>query len=247
MPAGLDLKYFCCTTPKYLQIASQVGDTSSKLVIPHHDPANPRNAPIEIWMHDSFADTRFSAGFDLLKLQAEKTNLGLTVSSAAKLLSLNSEATNMIPDQLGEKVIRLHQVQDWRVAKLEILPREVVQVVRVLRPETAFGLSGPRGPVPAAGIAQVAPVPVPTPVPVTSKPTVAHQTPSTEARTWTSGTYTADARFVSLEGDTVRLQRTNGVNTRVRFDRLSAGDQTWIRQYVSTPPLTAGMPPMDTE
>jgi hypothetical protein len=52
---------------------------------------------------------------------------------------------------------------------------------------------------------------------------------------------------LSLDGDTVHLQRPSGVKTNIRFDKLSDADQKWIRQYVSTPPLTARVPPVDTE
>lgn len=239
-----DLKYFCCTTPKYLQIASQTGEKATSLLLPQTDPTHPHNAPIEIWMHNSLADPRFAVGFDMLHLQAEKSPLGMTVATAARLLSIDAAATNMIPDQLGEKPIMLHKVQDWRVARLKMRPKEIAQVVQVLRPDSAVGLSGPRGPTPTP-LVQASPTP--RSMPVNSRPEVKHQTPSTEARTWTSGSYTADARFLALEGDVVRLERTSGVKSRIRFDKLSAIDQNWVRHYVSTPPLTAGMPPVDQD
>lgn len=243
-PMPEDLKYFCCTTPHYLQIASQTGDSATSLMIPEHDPTNPLNAPIEIWMHNSLADPRFAAGFDMLHLQAEKSPLGMTVAAAARLLSIDQNATSMIPDQLGQKPIVLQKVQDWRVAKLQMRPKEIAQVVQVLRPDSAIGLSGPRGPTPTplaqAGSTQRT-------APVASRPEMTHQTPSSEARVWTSGVYSANARFLALEDDFVRLERTSGVKTRIRFDKLSAIDQNWIRRYVSTPPLTAGVPPADQD
>lgn len=51
---------------------------------------------------------------------------------------------------------------------------------------------------------------------------------TTPSRTWTSGQYTAEAEFLALEGDVVRLQRPTGVRTSIRFEQLSLADQQWI-------------------
>jgi len=52
-------------------------------------------------------------------------------------------------------------------------------------------------------------------------------------RTWHSGKYTAEATFVSLEGDTVRLQRTSGEGASIEFKQLSATDQDWIKRHLA--------------
>jgi hypothetical protein len=152
-------------------------------------------------------------------------------------------------------------------------PQEVARVVQALRPELRPGGSSVKPAAPRFSAVAVQTKPnsqrpaytqqqlassqqQPTysqphvalkPILVAERPKIAHATPSQEARTWTSGKYTAEARFVSLDGDTVRLQRTSGVNTKIPFEKLSAEDQHWIRQYVSTPPLTAGIPPIEQD
>lgn len=252
---GKEVNWFCCTTPRYLQIASQAGASGTPLELPLHHPENPQSAPVEIWMHDSLIAPRIATGLEFLKLEAENSQLGLTVATAVKLMNLNSEAMEKIPSLLGQKPIQLHKVRDWRVAKLEMRPKEIAQVVQVMRPELVTGSSGKSVARQPAVLAKMQPAPTTTPaiksvqptVPVADRPKIAHTKPSDEARTWTSGPYTAEARFVSLDGDMVRLERTTGVNTRISFDKLSAADQTWIRHYVSNPPLTAGIPSADQD
>lgn len=58
--------------------------------------------------------------------------------------------------------------------------------------------------------------------------------PAPRHRTWTSGTFTADAEFVALEGSIVRLRRTSGVGTRIPFDKLSTADKAWIRTHLAS-------------
>lgn len=265
---GRDVNWFCSTTPQYLQFATQVG-TGAPLNLPLYSPDNPQSAPIEIWVHDSLLGPHLSAGLELIKLQTERSRLGLTVAMAMQLLTMNSKESGQLPNLLAEKAIQLHKVDDWRVAKLEMPAKDVAQVVQVLRPELSPGgstvrtaASKPTAPRPSAVAAQPKPTARRTayaqqqpanpqqhtvlkPVPVAARPKIAHTNPSNEARTWTSGKYTAEARFVSLDGDTVRLVRTTGVNTKIRFDQLSSVDQQWIQQYVSAPPLTAGIPPAE--
>jgi len=48
-------------------------------------------------------------------------------------------------------------------------------------------------------------------------------------RTWTAGDYQARLKFVTLIGNTVRLQREDGSTLEVPLERLSAEDVDWIR------------------
>lgn len=267
---GKDVNWFCSTTPRYMQFATQSG-SGAPLDLPLYSPENPQSAPIEIWMHNSLVGPHLAAGLEMLKLSAENTKLGMTVAMALQLLNVNSE--DKIPTLLAERPIKLHTVDEWRVAKLEMPAKEVAQVVQLFRPELAPGGTAVKPTAPKPSTVAVQPKPtsrqpgyqqpqpeyaqrqpahtqrqtVLKPVAVVARPKITHNKPSAEARTWTSGKYTAEARFVSLDGDTVRLERTSGVNTKIRFDKLSDADQSWIRQYVSTPPQTAGISPANQD
>ena len=49
-------------------------------------------------------------------------------------------------------------------------------------------------------------------------------------RTWTdaSGKYRIEARFVSFQDGTVRLQKANGRYVRIAYDLLCSGDQGFV-------------------
>lgn len=208
-----EMKYACCTTPHYFQIATSFGDSGEPMEMPKYDPANPANAPIEVWVHDSLVGERIAAGIDLLAQQAETNKLALTVSAVAKFLTADNG--DIIPAILGKQTLNVHRVGKWRVAKMEIPAPDLAQVVQVLRP--TFD-----------------------PKKVASPPSGSPGKVATDTtRTWTSGKYTAHARFVSLEGETVKLQRSTGVNTEIRFEKLSPADQVWIKQYLANAPRTA--------
>lgn len=208
-----ETKYACCTTPHYFQIATSFGDSGEPMELPRYDPANPANAPIELWVHDTLIGEQIANGIDLLAKQAEDNKLALTVSVVAKFLT--ADKSDLIPAIFGKQTLNVHRVGRWRVAKMEIPAPDLAQMVQVLRPNfTAGGRAGEKG---AAGTNLL----------------------GSATRTWTSGRYTALARFISLEGETVKLQRNTGVNTQIKFEKLSPADQAWIKQYLANAPRTA--------
>jgi hypothetical protein len=52
-------------------------------------------------------------------------------------------------------------------------------------------------------------------------------------RIWTSGNFTADAEFLSLEDGVVRLRRPTGIRTSIPLEKLSLADRTWITNHLS--------------
>lgn len=257
-----DVKWFCSTTSKYLQLATQAGNGRA-IDLPVNDPANSQPATIEIWLHESLVGPQFAAGLELLKLQAEKSKLGLTIATAVRLMNIDADRAERISSLLAEKPIQLHKVQGWSVAKLEMPPREIAKVVQGMQPETIangtaklapsasqsmrrqsgqpnVAMQQSFGQSPSTLLSRTSPA-----LPPVEQSKALDNSPSTEARVWTSGPYTAEARFIALDGNTVRLRRTSGVNTKIRFDLLSAEDQRWIRRYLASQPLTAGIPPLD--
>lgn len=219
-----DTKYVCCTTKNYFQIATGFSDTDSgpMVQLPEHDIANSKNAPIEVWVHQSLVGEKIADGIDMLTKQMETSKVGLTVSTAARVLS-GSENSDLIPAIVGKQPLQVCKVGDWRVAKLEMPPQDVAQVVRVLRPNLDIGKNVAAAPKsPAATVA--------------SRET---SLAKNHLRTWTSGKFTANAKFISLDGETVKLQRDTGVNTQIALEKLSPTDQRWIRNYLANAPRTA--------
>jgi len=217
-----DTQYTCCTTPHYFQIATSFSDSGPPGdYLPKYDPKNPSNAPIEVWVHDSLIGEPIASSIDTLAEQAGTNKLAVTVSAAARVL-ISPAITEQIPAVIGRQTLHVHKVGKWRVARLEIPAPELAQVVQVLRPMIDSG-----------GITVASP----------GKDTPARRAVAGAVtngnRVWTSGKYTALARFVALEGDTVKLRRSTGVNTQIAFEKLSPADRTWIKQYLANAPRTA--------
>jgi hypothetical protein len=53
----------------------------------------------------------------------------------------------------------------------------------------------------------------------------------TNRRVWTSGAFTADAEFLSLDGNVVRLRRPTGIKTSIPLNKLSLADRNWIKDH----------------
>lgn len=223
-----ETKYVCCTTPHYFQIATSFGDSGEPMELPKYDPANPANAPIELWVHDTLIGEQIANGIDLLAKQAENNKLALTVSVVAKFLT--ADKSDLIPAIFGKQTLNVHRVGRWRVAKMEIPAPDLAQMVQVLRPMTDAKIAG----------REVKPEVKTLPGNAGEKGAPGRNaTLASAVRTWTSGRYTALARFISLDGETVKLQRNTGVNTQIKFEKLSPADQAWIKQYLANAPRTA--------
>lgn len=63
-------------------------------------------------------------------------------------------------------------------------------------------------------------------------------------RNWSdsTGTFTVEAEFLGLDGDTVRLRRTDGKELKVPMDRLSKEDQEAARELAKSPAPVADNP-----
>jgi hypothetical protein len=212
-----EAQYVCCTTPRYIQIAtraanSSTGDGPEAIKLPVQDsPHANTGAPIEIWVHESLMKNRVMAGLELLTERVRSSDLAMATTAALKLIGVSSETATPQP-------IRVRNWKDWRVVEIETLPVEKL---------------------PAPALAAAVPAIAATPTPATVKvlkpvfPEPAKPVSASEPRTWTSGKYTAEASFVALEGTTVRLKRTNGVGTRIELAKLSQPDQEWIREHLA--------------
>lgn len=82
-------------------------------------------------------------------------------------------------------------------------------------------------PEPAAALPGESSIPV---EPATPEELSAEKIEAAKWRTWTAGAFQARLKFVTLIGDTVRLQREDGSTLEVPLERLAAEDVDWIRK-----------------
>jgi hypothetical protein len=73
-----------------------------------------------------------------------------------------------------------------------------------------------------------------TPRAAATQPAVAAASAS---RTWTdsSGKFKIEAKFISLAGGQVTLEKPDGVQIRMPLDKLSAADQSYVTEQASRP------------
>jgi len=204
-------KYACCTTPYYVQIATNFGGGGSAIELPVATSADADGPAVEIWVHDSLGGERVANALDLLTAQFTARDVLTAISAAVQVIGEHQQPDSQFVSLVSAQPIRLQKTGPWRVIKLDI-PTEAPQIVA--KP-------------PASRTVTVAST-TPTAAPAASRASVARP----GNRTWTSGPYHAEAEFVALEGNMVRLQRTTGVRTSIPIEKLSADDQEWIRHYL---------------
>ena len=206
-------KYVCCTTPQYLQIASSFGEGDAAIELPVSAITDADGVPIEIWVHDSLVGDKIAAGLDLIKARVQANDFLNALLATAKLAGGNTDLAGQARALTGEQQVRVEKVGQWRVIQVEMpgtqsLPIATAHTPRpAVKPPTATLLAAAKTPAATVG-------------------TAGH-------RIWTSGQYTADAEFLSLDGNIVRLRRVTGINTSIPMEKLSPGDQEWIRAYLA--------------
>jgi hypothetical protein len=198
-----DVKYACCTTPHCLQIATSFnGEANGPILIPFVNVPHRERAPIEIWMHDSIVNPGVAATVEVATTAA---NAVVPPASTSK-----------------QPMVTVHHVSDWQRVDVTAKPSQLQSLAALLPKPTEVRAKPilPNGLPKVQNALQAA-------AKIVANPIV--KTPDT--RTWTSGKYTAEATFVSLDGDTVRLKRPSGEGTIVDFKKLSAADQDGIKRH----------------
>ena len=126
-----------------------------------------------------------------------------------KLLSATAQSLGYITEVPGSvrsilsDRLQTHQVEDWRIVKVDV-PEIVGTEIVVTESKPKASSEAPR-----------------------------NRSLATNRRVWTSGQFTADAEFLALEGNIVRLRRTTGVKTSIPIEKLSVADREWIQNYLA--------------
>jgi len=209
--SGSEAKYACCTTPDYLQFASNLGGSTKPIAVPSEILADAKNAPMEIWVHESLIGNWIAAAIDLLTAQRKVNDLLQVIIEAAKAGPSGQELSNRLPSDIGEQSLRIHKAGEWRVIQSGVA--------------TSKSKTGPPEPKRPSNAPSVARTPAP------SSPSPPARSPG--LRIWTSGNYTANAEFLALEGNIVRLRRNTGINTSISLEKLSATDRKWIAAHLA--------------
>jgi SLA1 homology domain 1, SHD1 len=208
-------RYACCTTPHYLQIATGIGESSSPIDLPTSPAADSQGAPIEIWVHQSLIGEGAAVALDLLGEQIKASDLVKLITATASALGGGPDTSSNLQSLFGEQQVRTYKVGSWRVVELDMRSDEAQPVAQAQALRATVNSS--RAIVEPAAVPQQQETPLVRP----------------HHRIWTSGNYTADAEFLSLDGNIVRLRRTTGVGTSIPLEKLSVVDQQWIQAYLA--------------
>jgi SLA1 homology domain 1, SHD1 len=200
-----DLKYTCSTTPHYLQIATSFRQNDIEIELPVSATTGAPGAPIQLWVHKSLVGER---------IPIDARELVNTVSTSMQLVGGPTELSSEVRSLLNEQLIRHREAGDWRVIEFD-MPRGK-------SPTSEKMPVSPRSSVRSLATSSAAPA---SPLAENSADLVDNDP---YYRIWTSGKYTANAEFLSLDGNLVRLRRSNGVGTSILLEKLSAVDQQWI-------------------
>ena len=160
---------------------------------------------------------------ELLNTTSGKTDnvLVQTLLATVPLVTGNSETAGPMQQILANRPLHSRAVEDWRLFEIEVpasaTPAEIAPATAV-----AIKASDEKPGVLTAKVADS----------VVNRDESASTL--SQHRIWTSGRYTANAEFVSLEGNMVRLRRTTGVRTSIPLEKLSLGDQQWIANRLAS-------------
>jgi hypothetical protein len=210
----LEPKFVCSTTAHYLQIATSFGEGSSPIELPDRTTAAGPGAPVEVWVHESLLGGGNTALLTEDGVRSQNGDLIKAISAAALVLGANSGSTAQLISVIREQPIRMHQVDawhviDWHLPDVGSSSTSLAELPFRSSPTPSSHISAPLERTPHAALDAAVEIP--------------------ERRIWRSGGYTADAEFLSLDGNIVRLRRTNGIRTRIPFAKLSVADQQWIQ------------------
>ena len=239
-------RYALSTTPRYLQIALGPGnrDSSSDLSrdaqveLPGADTPV---SPVELWIHESVAQNRLpAAALDLVRVPATVNDLLQAISATVQVMTGNKLRSGALEELIAQQPVRTRQSGDWSVIAVEVpletKPRSPTALAQ-RNPSAQRNSSAQRNPSPSPALpSQTARLADSNSATVTTAATLgpSHESsPRPGNRRWTSGPYHADATFLALEGNVVRLLRTSGVRTSIPLEKLSPADQQWIRDYLA--------------
>jgi hypothetical protein len=205
------IDFCCCTTPHYMQIATG-GDNSVAIRLPENPAAiDSPLPPVQIWVHESLLGNRMIAATKLLSGVGKTENLLTMALTTLPQLAGQADAARMVKSAIENHQISSQTIGEWRLIEVAMPPPTTLATDSNARPAVAT----PSPMLSPAAETKTAP----------PERTARHES---RPRTWTSGKYTAEAEFLALEGNIVKLRRTTGVDTSIPFEKLSRADQQWI-------------------
>ena len=128
-----ELKYACCSTPSYLQIATNFGDGGRAIELPVKGSASTAAAPVEIWIHKSLVGDKVASALQLLHDRAKASDLVLALSAAARVIERQSSRPTALSALAAEVPVRVRDVADWYVVEVEVAPETTLAAVTARR------------------------------------------------------------------------------------------------------------------
>ena len=199
----------CRTTPAYIEIASG-GNGSSTVELTARASTTLARPMVELWVHESLFGEGNTAVLDLLGAQLKASDLVKFVSAAFEIVGGSPESVTQLQSVVDQHPIHTDTLGKWRVLDWgRPLPNFPALANVPVPPQTLSASSPPNSNLRSAAGAE-------------------SSNPSARYRIWKSGTFSANAAFISLDGDIVRLRRTTGVRTSIPLAKLSTADQQWV-------------------
>jgi hypothetical protein len=128
-----EVKYVCCSTPGYLQIATNFGAGGRTIDLPVKSSASATAAPVEIWIHKSLVGDKVASALQLLHAQAKASDLALALSAAARVIERQSSRPTALSALAAEAPVRVREVADWYVVEVEVAPDTTLAAVTARR------------------------------------------------------------------------------------------------------------------
>jgi hypothetical protein len=120
-PSGsTEVKYVCCSTPHYLQVATNFADGGPEIELPVKGPASEAAAPIEVWIHKSLVGDKLALALSLLHSRARVGELAVALSAAARAIERHAGRHTALSTLTQESPVRVRPVQDWYVIEVEL-------------------------------------------------------------------------------------------------------------------------------
>jgi hypothetical protein len=119
-PAGSgEPKYACCTTPKFLQIATNFSESEAAIALPAAGPASAAAAPIEVWVHKSLVGDRLQAALNVINARSKASDLVAAITSTAKILETSAPNGKTGP-LLAQWPVKIRDHGDWHVVEVDV-------------------------------------------------------------------------------------------------------------------------------
>jgi hypothetical protein len=111
-------KYACCSTPHYLQIATNFGNGGPAIALPTAGAVSAKKAPIEVWVHGSLVQGKLAVALKLLNTRSRASDFLTAISATAKVLDGQTNRGN--PSLLAQPPVNIRYLEDWIVVEVDL-------------------------------------------------------------------------------------------------------------------------------